>query len=116
MNADVSWLTVGVLKPIAQRRAFQHEPHVKTPWLQRLVLGMGLSMAVQRKRFRIEEFQAETGELLMPGGFDGDIVPFQREIINELRAIRAQMGSSHTAGVAASNDTTVSKQSEEAKI
>ena len=42
-------------------------------------------MAVQRKRFRIEEFQAEAGELSMLDGFDGDIIPFHHEIMKELR-------------------------------
>lgn len=73
-------------------------------------------MAVQRKRFRIEEFQAETGELPMLDGFDGDILPFQREIINELRAIRSQMGAPHFANIAAGGEAVTSKQSEEARI
>ena len=77
---------------------------------------MGLSMAVQRKRFRIEEFQAETGELPMLDGFDGDILPFQREIINELRAIRSQMGAPHFANIAAGSEAVTSRQSEEARI
>ncbi|MEW6767294.1 MAG: protein phosphatase CheZ [Pseudomonadota bacterium] len=73
-------------------------------------------MAVQRKRFRIEEFQAEAGELPMLDGFDGDILPFQREIISELRAIRAQMGAPHRAESAASTDAVTAEQSADAKI
>jgi chemotaxis protein CheZ len=47
-------------------------------------------MPVHRKRFRIE--QAFVGEAPMPSAADGDVGPMHREIMNELRAIRAQMG------------------------
>jgi chemotaxis protein CheZ len=51
-------------------------------------------MAMQRKRFRIEE--AISGELPMAEGFEGDIGPMHQEIMAELRAIRAQMGAAPT--------------------
>jgi chemotaxis protein CheZ len=47
-------------------------------------------MPVHRKRFRIE--QAFVGEVPMPSAADGDVGPMHREIMTELRAIRAQMG------------------------
>ena len=48
-------------------------------------------MAVQRKRFRIEEsigIEMPADEVV-----GGDIGPMHREIMAELRAIRAQMGN-----------------------
>ena len=49
------------------------------------------SMPVHRKRFRIEE--AISGEMPIPEAIEGDIGPMHREIMAELRAIRAQMGA-----------------------
>jgi chemotaxis protein CheZ len=72
-------------------------------------------MVVQRKRFRIEEFQAEAGELAMLDGFDGDVIPFHHEIMKELRAIRAQMGAPHRTDATASTDVVTPEQSEDAK-
>ena len=48
-------------------------------------------MAVQRKRFRIEE--AFGVDMPATEVVDGDIGPMHREIMAELRAIRAQMGN-----------------------
>jgi chemotaxis protein CheZ len=48
-------------------------------------------MPTHRRRFRSEE--AFTGDMPMPGALDGDIGPMHREIMTELRAIRAQMAS-----------------------
>ena len=47
-------------------------------------------MPVHRRRFRIEE--ALVGEVPMLSVDDGDVGPMHREIMSELRAIRAQMG------------------------
>jgi chemotaxis protein CheZ len=46
-------------------------------------------MPVHRKRFRIEE--AFLGEIPMQSAGDGELDPMHHEIMNELRAIRAQM-------------------------
>jgi chemotaxis protein CheZ len=62
-------------------------------------------MSIRRKRFRIEE--AISGELPMLEAIDGgDVGPMHREIMDELRAIRAQMaharnqaGSAATAAI-----------------
>jgi chemotaxis protein CheZ len=48
-------------------------------------------MPVHRKRFRIEE--AIAGDMPMPSEIDAEVGPMHREIMNELRAIRAQMGA-----------------------
>src|SRR6202163_1859549 len=56
-------------------------------------------MPVHRKRFRIEE--AFIGDMAMPVIVDGDVGPMHREIMTELRAIRAQMASpAHNAATA----------------
>src|SRR5438105_10613228 len=56
-------------------------------------------MPVHRKRFRIEEAFSGAG-MPMPAVAEGDIGPMHREIMGELRAIRAQMAGagSSTAG------------------
>ena len=51
-------------------------------------------MPIHRRRFRIE--QPFVGDMPMAAGADGDIGPMHHEIMSELRAIRAQMGSSGT--------------------
>ena len=56
-------------------------------------------MPIHRKRFRIEE--AFLGDMAMPAIVDGDVGPMHREIMTELRAIRAQMASpAHNAATA----------------
>jgi chemotaxis protein CheZ len=53
-------------------------------------------MPVHRKRFRIEE--AIIGDISMPPDVDGEIGPLHREIMAELRAIRAQMAARGHSG------------------
>ena len=48
-------------------------------------------MPIHRKRFRIEE--AFNGDMPITAAVDGDIGPMHREIMAELRAIRAEMAS-----------------------
>ncbi|MDB5577130.1 MAG: chemotaxis protein [Bradyrhizobium sp.] len=55
-------------------------------------------MPVNRRRFRIE--QAFVGDMPMPAAADGDAGPMHREIMNELRSIRAQMAAPGHAAVA----------------
>jgi chemotaxis protein CheZ len=55
-------------------------------------------MPVHRRRFRIEE--AFGGDMTLSEVMDGDTVPMHREIMNELRAIRAQMAGGHGAAAA----------------
>jgi chemotaxis protein CheZ len=60
-------------------------------------------MPVQRKRFRIE--QAFAADMPMPAAEDGEAGPMHREIMNELRSIRAQMaGPGHGAAVSATGE------------
>jgi chemotaxis protein CheZ len=62
-------------------------------------------MPVHRKRFRIEE--AFAGDMPVSSLVDGDVGPMHREIMTELRAIRAQMaGAGHTATAATIGEST----------
>jgi chemotaxis protein CheZ len=62
-------------------------------------------MPVNRRRFRIEE--AFGGDLPIASAVEGDIGPMHREIMTELRAIRAQMaGPGHTAPTRADAEPT----------
>jgi chemotaxis protein CheZ len=66
-------------------------------------------MPVHRRRFRIEE--AFAGDIRLPPEVDTEVGPIHREIMNELRAIRAQMGTgrssvtTETVGEAAARET-----------
>ncbi|MGA2994637.1 protein phosphatase CheZ [Bradyrhizobium sp.] len=55
-------------------------------------------MPVHRRRFRIEE--AFSGDMQLPPEVDTEIGPIHREIMSELRAIRAQMGTASRSSVA----------------
>ena len=50
-------------------------------------------MSVSRKRFRVEQAIFGDAPLIVPAGTEADAGPMHREIMNELRAIRAQMGA-----------------------
>jgi chemotaxis protein CheZ len=70
-------------------------------------------MPVHRKRFRIEETSA--GDMPMLSVVDGDVGPMHREIMSELRAIRAQMANSAGVGAAAGlSEETASQKAAEA--
>src|SRR6516162_6049652 len=69
-------------------------------------------MPVQRKRFRIE--QAIGLEMPGPEGDAGDIGPMHREIMAELRAIRAQMGASGKSTAATTAEVSPSRAVDEA--
>jgi chemotaxis protein CheZ len=56
-------------------------------------------MPVHRRRFRIEE--AISGDIQLPPEVDAEVGPMHREIMSELRAIRAQMATSRPSGVTA---------------
>ena len=62
-------------------------------------------MPSHRRRFRIEE-AFKGGDIPMPADADGDIGPMHREIMGELRAIRAQMASpGHIVARSAATET-----------
>ena len=67
------------------------EPHVKShlPKTRTSVKVRNKRMPVHRKRFRIEE--AFGTDMPAPELVGGEIGPMHREIMAELRAIRAQM-------------------------
>src|SRR5262245_12740255 len=73
------------------------EPGVKRqPSKTRFELGSGSAMPVHRKRFPIEEAIGVQMPIVEAAG--GEVGSMHREIMSELRAIRAQMaGSSHNA-------------------
>lgn len=50
-------------------------------------------MSVNRKRFRVEQAILGGAPMVMPEGSEVDVGPMHREIMNELRAIRAQMAA-----------------------
>jgi len=64
-------------------------------------------MPVQRRRFRIE--QALAGDVPMPSAGDGEIGPMHREIMTELRAIRAQMAESGRSAAAEANGASMAR-------
>jgi len=72
-------------------------------------------MPIHRRRFRIEE-AIIGGDMPMPAVADGEVGPMHREIMNELRAIRSQMGSSGRARSATVEtlDASVSREAAEA--
>ncbi len=69
-------------------------------------------MPVNRKRFRIEE--AFVGDMPVPMAADGDIGPMHREIMTELRALRAQMASAGPSAATESIRESVSREVGEA--
>jgi chemotaxis protein CheZ len=94
--------------------------YLMNPMLNRIaykdvVRGMGRSMAVQRKRFRIEEFSSEIEGSPMFDESDGSVVPFHHEIMKELRAIRAEMATPHVAAAADDIQSVTPQQSDDAK-
>jgi chemotaxis protein CheZ len=50
-------------------------------------------MSVNRKRFRVEQAILGDAPMMMPAGAEVDVGPMHREIMAELRAIRAQMAA-----------------------
>ena len=56
-------------------------------------------MSVRRKRFRVEQAILGNESMPIPAGPEADAGPMHHEIMNELRAIRAQMGAPSRATV-----------------
>jgi chemotaxis protein CheZ len=63
-------------------------------------------MPIHRKRFRAEA--AINGDLAMPEIVEGDASPMHREIMSELRAIRAQMAGAAPTGSIPANEASAS--------
>ena len=70
-------------------------------------------MPVHRRRFRIEE--AIVGDIPMPPDVDGEVGPLHHEIMNELRAIRAQMARPAPARQPMRSDESVTQEVAEAQ-
>ena len=73
-------------------------------------------MSVNRKRFRIEQAILGDAPIMMPSEEGGEIGPMHREIMAELRAIRAQMagfGHARTAGSDATATTVTAEVNRE---
>jgi chemotaxis protein CheZ len=100
MNAGAPWLIDGLRMPPKRfPNGSRREPHVKShlPKTRTSVKVRNSLMVVHRKRFRIEE--AFGSELpAMPEMTGGEIGPMHREIMAELRAIRAQMANPGSTG------------------
>ncbi len=69
-------------------------------------------MPVQRRRFRIEE--ALAGDMPMPSADDGDVGPMHREIMSELRAIRAQMAGIRHGAITETTGASITREFAEA--
>src|ERR1700733_12716226 len=96
---------------------FPCEPDVKSPWSRTAdVIGVGKKlMSVSRKRFRIEK--AILGDAPIPVSAEGgDIGPMHREIMSELRSIRAQMaaGGGQRSAVTESAEASLAREVAEA--
>src|SRR6202022_3160961 len=69
-------------------------------------------MPIHGKRFRIEE--AIIGELPIQAAADGDVGPMHREIMIELRAIRAQMAGAGNSAAVETIGSSVSRETADA--
>jgi chemotaxis protein CheZ len=69
-------------------------------------------MPVHRRRFRIEESLA--GDMPIPAAVDGDAGPMHREIMTELRALRAQMAAPGCSVATETIDASLSRGAAEA--
>src|SRR5712672_1833371 len=69
-------------------------------------------MPVHRRRFRIE--QAFVGDMPIPATADGEVGPIHHEIMDELRAIRAQMASPSRSVTTETIGATVNREVAEA--
>jgi chemotaxis protein CheZ len=115
MNDGRPWLIVDVRRAnLALDNSSRREPDVKShlPKTDGVKIRNNL-MPIHRRRFRIEE-AIIGGDMPMPA--DGEVGPLHREIMNELRAIRSQMGSSGRARSATVEtlDASVSREAAEA--
>ena len=72
-------------------------------------------MSVNRKRFRIEEAILGDASIVMPSVEGGEIGPMHREIMAELRAIRAQMASFGHAGAPTNVQSEIARETADAQ-
>jgi len=72
-------------------------------------------MSVSRKRFRIEQALIGEDPMSMPVVAEGDAGPMHREIMAELRAIRAQMAAPHRSGVVGTTEGAIAHEIAESR-
>jgi len=72
-------------------------------------------MSVSRKRFRIEQALIGEDPMSMPVVAEGDAGPRHREIMAELRAIRAQMAAPHRSGVVGTTEGAIAHEIAESR-
>ena len=70
-------------------------------------------MPVHRRRFRIEE--AISGDIRLPSEVDTDVGPMHTEIMNELRAIRAQMAATRASAMTETIGEAATREAAEAQ-
>src|ERR1700688_37577 len=115
MNDGRPWLIVDVRRAnLALDNSSRREPDVKShlPKTDGVKIRNNL-MPIHRRRFRRKE-QIAGGAIRIPA--DGEVGPLHREIMNELRAIRSQMGGSGRARSATVEtlDASVSREAADA--
>lgn len=77
--------------------------------------GVGYLMSVNRKRFRIEQaIMGEAPIVMHAEESGGEIGPMHREIMAELRAIRAQMASFGHTGAPTATQTEIARETADA--
>src|ERR1700686_5786384 len=114
MNGGGAWLILGVWWRAMRSRQFRREPHVKSHiGKTRGVKVRNNLMPVHRRRFRIEK-AINGGPRREQAGAAGHPVPIHREIINELRAIRAQMAGGDRGAARETIGQSVSREIAEA--
>ena len=69
-------------------------------------------MSFNRKRFRVEQAILGDAPMVMPAGAEVDVGPMHREIMNELRAIRAQMAAPARRGPETAEEAVVHEVAE----
>ncbi|SHN68476.1 chemotaxis protein CheZ [Bradyrhizobium erythrophlei] len=72
-----------------------------------------IPMPVHRRRFRIEE--AISGDIQLPPEVDTELGPMHREVMNELRAIRAQMAAPRASAMAETIGEAATREAAEAQ-
>jgi chemotaxis protein CheZ len=102
----------------APHNSSRREPDVKSHLLKTAGVKVRKEpMPTHRRRFRIEEAYIG-GDVPMPVVADGEVGPMHREIMSELRAIRAQMahggGSAGRSAAAETLDASVTREVAEA--
>lgn len=85
-----------------------------TPGYNGVIGELGIPMATQRKRFRIEDMQS--GDVPAFDLGEGEVIPHHHEIMSELRAIRAQMASSHGTAAATQDGPVTTQQLMDAQL